>query len=97
MMRRLLQYWFCGMLVIDPELTTTDGSPLQFVHEYYGEDSVRYCLPPCELYLNSIPRNMVLLVSTTTLGSHETRKEIAENLCKSSPIVLSFVYLAQGL
>ena len=39
LMRRLIMNWFCGMLVIVPELTTTTGSPIQFVHEYYGEDS----------------------------------------------------------
>lgn len=38
-MRRLLFQWFCGMLVIDPDLRTREGSPLQFVHEYYGDDS----------------------------------------------------------
>lgn len=38
-MRRLITNWFCGMLVIVPEVTTTTGSPIQFVHEYYGEDS----------------------------------------------------------
>lgn len=39
LMRRLITYWFCGMLVIVPELTTTSGSPIQFVHEYYGDES----------------------------------------------------------
>eukprot|EP00930_Biecheleria_cincta_P007109 TRINITY_DN108249_c0_g1_i1.p1 TRINITY_DN108249_c0_g1~~TRINITY_DN108249_c0_g1_i1.p1 ORF type:complete len:502 (-),score=78.91 TRINITY_DN108249_c0_g1_i1:423-1928(-) len=38
-MRRLLFQWFCGMLVIDPDLRTREGSPIQFVHEYYGDDS----------------------------------------------------------
>ena len=38
-MRRLLFNWFCGMLVIDPALQTRDGSPIQFVREYYGDDS----------------------------------------------------------
>jgi len=38
-MRRLLANWFCGMLVIDPELKTRDGNPIQFVREYYGEES----------------------------------------------------------
>lgn len=38
-MRRLIKQWFCGMLVIDPDLQAQNGSPLQFVHEYYGDDS----------------------------------------------------------
>ena len=38
-MRRLIINWFCGMLVIDPELRTKEGSPIQFVHEFYGEES----------------------------------------------------------
>jgi len=38
-MRRLIINWFCGMLVIDPALHTSDGSPIQFVHEYYGPES----------------------------------------------------------
>ena len=43
-MKRLLFNWFCGMLVIDPNLQTSDGSPIQFVHEYYGDES-RYPNP----------------------------------------------------
>ena len=39
LMKRLIVNWFCGMLVIDPNLTTKDGSPIQFVREYYGEGS----------------------------------------------------------
>ena len=38
-MRQLIVNWFCGMLVIDPDLKTRDGSPIQFVHEYYGPES----------------------------------------------------------
>jgi hypothetical protein len=38
-MRRLIRNWFCGMLVIDPNLKTRDGNPIQFVREYYGDDS----------------------------------------------------------
>lgn len=38
-MKRLIQQWFCGMLVIDPNITTRDGHPIQFVHEYYGNDT----------------------------------------------------------
>ena len=38
-MRRLIINWYCGMLVIDPELRTNIGAPIQFVHEYYGADS----------------------------------------------------------
>jgi hypothetical protein len=38
-MKRLIRQWFCGMLVIDPALQTSGGSPIQFVYEYYGEDS----------------------------------------------------------
>lgn len=43
-MKRLIQQWFCGMLVIDPDLLSRDGQPIQFVHEYYGPDS-GYPLP----------------------------------------------------
>jgi len=38
-MRRLLVQWFCGMLVIVPELQTKEGHPIQFVREFYGEES----------------------------------------------------------
>lgn len=38
-MRQLITNWFCGMLVIDPDLQTRDGSPIQFVHEFYGPES----------------------------------------------------------
>lgn len=38
-MKQLIRNWFCGMLVIDPKLTTNQGNPIQFVHEYYGDDS----------------------------------------------------------
>lgn len=38
-MKRLINNWFCGMLVIDPDLQTQNGSPIQFVHEFYGEES----------------------------------------------------------
>lgn len=38
-MRRLIQQWFCGMLVIDPKITTQQGHIIQFVREYYGDDS----------------------------------------------------------
>mmetsp|Transcript_18058 Transcript_18058/g.49197 ORF Transcript_18058/g.49197 Transcript_18058/m.49197 type:complete len:305 (+) Transcript_18058:132-1046(+) len=43
-MQRLIRQWYCGMLVIDPNLVTRDGNPIQFVREYYGEDS-GYPLP----------------------------------------------------
>lgn len=39
LIQKLLNNWFCGMLVIVPGLATTSGSPIQFVHEYYGESS----------------------------------------------------------
>jgi hypothetical protein len=38
-MTRLIRQWFCGMLVIDPKLRTSSGSPIQFVYEYYARDS----------------------------------------------------------
>lgn len=38
-MKRLITQWFCGMLVIDPKLCTSTGSPIQFVREYYGDGS----------------------------------------------------------
>jgi len=38
-MRRLITNWFCGIMVIDPNLKTKDGSPIQFVYEYYGPES----------------------------------------------------------
>lgn len=38
-MKRLIRNWYCGMLVIDPKLQTSNGSPIQFVYEYYGSDS----------------------------------------------------------
>mmetsp|Transcript_6837 Transcript_6837/g.19482 ORF Transcript_6837/g.19482 Transcript_6837/m.19482 type:complete len:348 (+) Transcript_6837:79-1122(+) len=38
-MRRLILNWYCGMLTIDPALTTTKGSPIQFVREYYGAET----------------------------------------------------------
>ena len=38
-MRQLILNWFCGLMVIDPELRTSDGSPMQFVHEFYGPGS----------------------------------------------------------
>ena len=38
-MKKLINNWFCGMLVIDPDLKTSTGSPIQFVHEYYGPES----------------------------------------------------------
>ena len=39
LMKKLINNWFCGMLVINPNLTTKDGNPIQFVHEYYGPES----------------------------------------------------------
>jgi len=38
-MRRLITNWFCGICVIDPALQTKEGSPIQFVREFYGEES----------------------------------------------------------
>ena len=38
-MKRLIINWFCGLMIIDPQLCTRDGSPIQFVREYYGEES----------------------------------------------------------
>lgn len=38
-MKRLIQQWFCGMLVICPQISSKNGHPMQFVHEYYGDDS----------------------------------------------------------
>lgn len=38
-MRQLILHWFCGIMVIDPDLRTSDGSPIQFVHEYFGPGS----------------------------------------------------------
>ena len=39
LMRRLILNWFCGLLVIVPDIKAEDGSPIHFVHEYYGEES----------------------------------------------------------
>lgn len=39
LMKRLIRQWFCGMLVIDPDIQTKNGQPIQFVREYYGDDS----------------------------------------------------------
>lgn len=39
MMKKMLINWFCGMMVIDPDLKTKDGSPIQWVREFYGEES----------------------------------------------------------
>eukprot|EP00933_Yihiella_yeosuensis_P051188 TRINITY_DN49058_c0_g1_i1.p1 TRINITY_DN49058_c0_g1~~TRINITY_DN49058_c0_g1_i1.p1 ORF type:complete len:328 (-),score=73.65 TRINITY_DN49058_c0_g1_i1:250-1188(-) len=44
LMRQLIRNWFCGYLVICPELSALSGSPIQFVHEYYGND-IDYPLP----------------------------------------------------
>ena len=38
-MQRLITNWYCGMLVIDPELQTASGAPIQFVREFYGPES----------------------------------------------------------
>ena len=38
-MRNLIVNWHCGLMVIDPDLKTNDGSPMQFVHEFYGPES----------------------------------------------------------
>ena len=38
LMQQMIRNWFCGSLVICPELSTSTGSPIQFVREYYGDD-----------------------------------------------------------
>ena len=37
LIRRFILNWFCGLLVIVPDIVAEDGSPIQFVREYYGD------------------------------------------------------------
>lgn len=39
LMKQLIINWSCGMLCIDPDLTTVEGNPIQWVREYYGPES----------------------------------------------------------
>ena len=37
-MKYLIKVWSCGLMVVDPNLVAKNGAPLQWTHEYYGDE-----------------------------------------------------------
>lgn len=38
LMTLLVKTWCCGLMVVDPELVAKTGAPMQWTHEYYGDE-----------------------------------------------------------
>jgi hypothetical protein len=38
LMTRLVKTWYCGLMVVDPNLAAKTGAPMQWTHEYYGDE-----------------------------------------------------------
>jgi len=59
LMTRLVRTWCCGLMVIDPALVSKTGAPMQWTHEYYGDE----CYPSREEQTDEWKKESTLMFS----------------------------------